>query len=247
LTSTTTNECLLKYQKFIEITEFNPKIIRCLFVNAYNQFLAGTILAEKGLNTPSFNCLRMGLESEWIGIILTRNREMGLFWAFGVGNDATQKQLIQLERPFEIRKNLGNTERITIKDRNEIYAALSDKSHTKMGSVTRFLIPRDAHPSDGYVDCIPPGGMREEKAVENILQGVRVVLSFALAEIEDSLGCHLLENRWTWNRNELRYISGGGYADSHGEFEPHITSKGHPGRDSMQLMSLLSAIRHGKI
>ena len=45
-----------------------------------------------------------------------------------------------------IRQALGDTPRITAKDRDEIYAALSDKSHTKLASVVRPFIPPNASP-----------------------------------------------------------------------------------------------------
>ena len=55
----TVSKSLRAYRKFIEETAFHPQFLRCLFVNAYNHFLSGKILAEKGLITQSCNCLRM--------------------------------------------------------------------------------------------------------------------------------------------------------------------------------------------
>jgi len=37
----TLSQSLQTYLQFIDTTAFTPKILRCLFVNAYNHFLAG--------------------------------------------------------------------------------------------------------------------------------------------------------------------------------------------------------------
>lgn len=243
----TLSQSLQTYLQFIDTTAFNPKILRCLFVNAYNQFLAGVMLAEKGLIPQSYNCLRMGLESEWLGLILMKTPALGLEWAFGFGEKGAEERLKKLEKPYEIRKILGDTPRITIQDRDEIYSALSDKSHTKLATVARFWIPPGANPGEGFVDCIPAGGMQGENNIARILRGVGAVLSFALADLEDARGVRLLEEGWKWNRVNLSYISEGGSQNQNGNFEPHISSKGRPGADPIQAMALLSAIRHGEI
>lgn len=243
----TISDYLSAYQKFVETTTFNPKITKCLFVNAYNQFFSGKILAEKGLITQSNNCLRMGLESGWLGLILMKDPQLGMQWAFGLGDDNVKKSLIKLEKPFQIRKILGDTTRITVQDRDDIYSALSDKSHTKLSSVVRPYISPNAPPSDGFIDCIPMGGIKGKNNITRILNSVTTVLTFALAEIEDSLKHQLMEENWTWNRSDLMKITGGGFNVKDGTFEPHISSKGHPGSDPIQAMALLSAIRHGDI
>ena len=243
----TISRCLRAYQEFIKATTFRPDILKCLFVNAYNHFVSGKILAKKGLITQSYNCLRMGLESEWLGLILMKDSALGIHWAFGVGDEAFLKRLKKLEKPYEIRKALGDAPRITIEDRNEIYAALSDKSHTKLSSVARPFIPPNASLADESIECIPMGGIRGKDNILRILRGTATVIEFALAEVEDSLGQRLLEGEWTWNRADLVRITEAGFGNSDGTFEPHITSKGRPGADPMQAMAFLSAIRHGKI
>ena len=243
----TVSKSLRAYRKFIEETAFHPQFLRCLFVNAYNHFLSGKILAEKGLITQSYNCLRMGLESEWLGLILMKDPGLGMEWAFGVGDEAVVKRLKELEKPYMIRKTLGDTPRITVKDRDEVYAALSDKSHTKLSGVARSFIPPNASPADEFIECIPMGGMRGKNNIPRILRGTATVLRFALAEIEDGLGQHLLEEEWAWKRADLVQITEAGYETEEGAFEPHISSKGRPGADPMPAADLLSAIRHGKI
>ena len=243
----TISRCLHAYQRFIETATFHPDILRCLFVNAYNHFLSGKILAEKGLITQSYNCLRMGLESEWLGLILMKDPGLGIQWAFGVGDDAVVKRLKELEKPYMIRKALGDTPRITVKDRKDLYAALSDKSHTKLSSVARPFIPPNASPADEFIECIPMGGIQGKNNIPRILRGTATVLRFALAEIEDTLGQRLMEEEWTWKREGLVQITEAGFKTQNGTFEPHISSKGRPGTDPMQAAASLSAIRHGKI
>ena len=72
------------YKKFIDGFNFSNKYVKCLLLNAYNHFLAAKILADTGLRCQSFNCLRMGLESEWLGICLVTNSVLSLQWAFGI-------------------------------------------------------------------------------------------------------------------------------------------------------------------
>ncbi len=243
----TVNVYFLKYQKFIETNIFFPKITKCLFINAFNHFLAAQILADRGLIPQVNNCLRMGLESEWIGIILQKNKKLAFEWAFGAGDEITRKNLLDLERPFKIREALGDTSKIKLKDRHEIYSALSDKSHTKLSSVARFFIPKDVPASEGYIDCIPYGGVEGDNNKFRIRSAVKVTLEFALAEIQESLQYPFFDEDWVWNRVELSKISEAGYSDENGKFEPYISSKGHPERDPAQLIASLSAIRHGEI
>jgi len=77
--------------------------------------------------------------------------------------EAVLKRLKKLEKPYEIRKALGDTPRITVNDRDEIYAALSDKSHTKLASVARPFIPPNASPADEFIEWISIGGIRRER------------------------------------------------------------------------------------
>jgi len=139
----------------------------------------------------------MGLESEWLGLILMKDPALGVQWAFGLGDETVLKRLKKLEMVSEIRKTLGEAPWITVSDRNEIYAALSDKSHTKLSSVAHPFIPPNASPAGEFIECIPMGGIRGKDNILRILRGTAIVLTFALAEIEDSLGQRLLEGEWT--------------------------------------------------
>lgn len=242
--------CLQKYREFLETNKFDPKIVKCLFTNTYNHFLSGKLLAGHGLIPQAYNCLRMGLESEWIGIILLKNEELGLNWAFGLGDETIKNQLNNLERPPMIRKIVGDNALIKIKDREEIYSALSDKSHTKLSSIALYYLPPGSTPEDenkGYIDCIPMGGIRGENNIARILQTVKTVMMFALADMEGCLEYRILDEGWTWNRSELAKISGMGSGNQQGKFEPFISSKGHPGQNPFQAIALLNAIRHNEI
>ena len=229
---------LSMYENFIRTYKYRNKYIRCLFINAYNHFFSAYILSQKGLKTQCFNSLRMGLESEWIAICLDKDIELAMHWAFGIGQEKNNKKLLRLEKPYELRKMHSDTKRIKIKDRNEIYKALSDASHTKLASIAVYT---------GEVECIPIGGLRGEVNIIKTLEAVQFVQKFASAEIEEQLGYRFSETEWNFNRTDLMTISQSGYGSGNGNIEPAITSQGHPGSDALQALALLDFIKNGRI
>jgi hypothetical protein len=230
---------LSMYENFIQTYKYRNKYVRCLFINAYNHFLSGYILSQKGLKTQCLNSLRMGLESEWIGICLDKDIELAMHWAFGSGQEKNiHDKLSDLEKPYKLRKMLGDTKRIKIKDRNDIYKALSDASHTKLASITVYT---------GEVECITIGGLRGTVNIIKILQAVQFVHKFAYAEIEEQLGYKFSEAEWNFNRTDLMRISQSGYGFGNGNIEPAITSQGRPGSDALQALALLDFIKKGSI
>lgn len=229
---------LSMYENFITTYKYNTKYVRCLFINAYNHFLSGYILSQKGLKTQCFNSLRMGLESEWIGICLDKDIELAMHWALGIGQEKNNEKLLRLEKPYELRKMIGDTKRIKLKDRNDIYRALSDASHTKLASIAVYT---------GEVECIPIGGLRGEVNIIKTLEAVQFVQKFASAEIEEQLGYRFSETEWNFNRTDLMRISQSGYGSGNGNIEPAITSQGRPGSDALQAVALLDFIKMGRI
>jgi hypothetical protein len=236
------------YKKFIDDFNFSNKYVKCLFLNAYNHFLAGKILAGTGLKCQSYNCLRMGLESEWLGICIVKDVGLSLQWAFGTGGKETLKKIKKLERPQDLRREISKIShsRLVEKDRNEIYSALSDKSHSKLASCAVFTInPKSADPSDFKVECIPAGGLIGKTNISKLLSAVQVVQEFAMAELEDSFSVRLLHTDRKYVRANLSKISEGGYQNANGDFEPLISSKNRPGSDPICAAALLEAIRNG--
>lgn len=229
---------LSTYEHFIQTYKYKTKYVMCLFINAYNHFLSGYILSQKGLKTQCFNSLRMGLESEWIGICLDKDIELAMHWTFGIGQEKNNEKLLRLEKPYELRKMLGDTKRIKLEDRNDIYRALSDASHTKLASIAVYT---------GEVECIPIGGLRGEINVIKTLEAVQFVQKFASTEIEEQLGYSFSETEWTFNRTDLMKISQSGYGSGNGNVEPFITSQGRPGSDALQAIALLDFIKKGRI
>lgn len=220
------------------------------FLNSYNHFFAAKILADNGLICQSYNCLRMGLESEWLGIYFLKNPELSLHWAFGTGSDHIVKKIKKIERPAELRKEISKISSFRIKenDRNEIYSALSDKSHSKLASSAVLTIPPNSTDQTEYqVECIPAGGLKGENNIAIILRAVNVVQEVALAEIEDGIGYKLLPENWKYIRAKLSRISQGGSRNVDGEFEPFISSKKRPGSDGICAAAFLEAIRTGII
>jgi len=235
------------YKKFVDDFNFSNKYVKCLFLNAYNHLLAGKLLAGAGLKCQSYNCLRMGLESEWLGICLVKDPVLTLHWAFGTGDEETVKKIKKLEHPanlrLEISKIISST-RIAKKDRDEIYKALSDKSHSKLASCAIVTInPKSADPPDFKVECIPAGGLKGKTNISKLLSAVQVVLEFAKAELEDSLSVRLLPADWKYIQTNLSKISQDGHPNANGHFEPFISSRDRPGSDAICAAAFLEAIR----
>jgi len=239
------------YLKFIDEFNFENKYVECLFLNAYNHFLAAKILADTGLRCQSDNCLRMGLESEWLGICLVKDVGLSLQWAFGTGDEDTLEKIKKLESPADLRSEISKNDiisspRIVKKHRDEMYSALSDKSHTKLASCAALTIdPKSTNQSEYKVECIPAGGFQGETNISKLLRAVQFVQEFAMAELEDSLGVKLLPDDWKYLRANLFLISQGGYQNANGDFEPIISSKKRPGSDPICAAALAEAIRNG--
>jgi hypothetical protein len=241
------------YLKFIDEFNFENKYLECLFLNAYNHFLAAKILADTGLRCQSDNCLRMGLESEWLGICLVKDVGLSLQWAFGTGDEKTLEKIKELETPQKLRSAISkiissiiSSPRIKENDRKEMYSALSDKSHTKLASCAALTInPKSTDQSEYNVECIPAGGFQGETNISKLLRAVQFVQEFAMAELEDSLGVKLLPDDWKYLRANIFLISDAGYPNANGDFEPIISSKKRPGSDPICAAALAEAIRNG--
>jgi len=236
------------YKKFIDEFNFENKYVKCLFLNAYNHFLAAKILADTGLRCQSDNCLRMGLESEWLGICLVKDVGLSRQWAFGTGDEKTLKKIKEFERPADLRSEISkiiSSTRIVENSRNEMYSVLSDKSHTKLASCAALTInPKSTDQSEYKVECIPAGGFQGKTNISKLLSAVQFVQEFAMAELEDSLGVKLLPNDWKYIRANLSLISDAGYQNANGDFEPFISSKNRPGSDPICAAALSEAIRN---
>jgi hypothetical protein len=236
------------YKKFVDEYNFGNKYVKCLFLNAYNHFLAAKILADTGLRCQSDNCLRMGLESEWLGICLVKDVGLSHQWASGTADEETLKKIKKLEIPQELRGKISKIShnRIAKNDRNEMYKALSDKSHTKLASCAVLIInPKSSDQSEYKVECIPAGGSKGKTNISILLRAVQFVQEFAMAELEDSLDVKLLPNDWKYIRAKLSLISQDGSLNANGDFEPFISSKNSPGSDSICAFAFLEAIRNG--
>jgi hypothetical protein len=236
------------YKKFIDDFNFDNKYTKCFFLNAYNHFLAGKILADAGLRSQSYNCLRMGLESEWVGICLVKDVGLSLQLAFGTADKETVEKIKKLQKPWLLRSEISKISysRLAEKDRKEIYSALSDKSHSKLGSCGAFMAnPKSTDPSDFKVESIPAGGLKGKTNISKLLSVVQDVQEFAMAELEDCLNVRLLPDDWKYNRTKLSKISEGAYPNDNGGSEPHVSSQKRPGSDPINAAVLLEAIRKG--
>lgn len=233
-----------RYLKNIEISinnyqYVNPKL-KCLFINGYNHFYSGYILGKKGMRCQSFNCLRFGLESIWLGLYLENHPDVVQKWILGPFDKKDKELIKDLESPFKLREKLGEEGRIKIIDRKEIYKALSDKSHTKLASVAVYTL-------NDTTECIPIGGLEGDFNIAKTLQAVRFVLEVAMAEVEDYLHYPVLGEDWDYNRTEIIHISQCAYGKENGQIEPFITSQNHPGKDGIQASALLEMFRTGHV
>jgi hypothetical protein len=234
------NKHLEKLEGFINEYSFNSRYSKCIFINSYNHLFSANLLANRGLKCQSFNCLRMGLESTWLGIYLNNHKALDIQWALGAPDEQIKKLIKDLETPPKLRDKLGNNGRIKVVDRNEIYSALSDKSHTKLSSIVVFTF-------DDTIECIPLGGLRGDFNIYKTLEAVCFVIEISMAEIEDSLNYQLLTDNWVYNRLNLICISQAASQSDNGILEPQISSKGFPGSDPIQWAAILELIRTKKI
>ena len=236
-----------KIDRYLEVMEVsinnfqysNPKL-KCLFINGYNHFYSAFLLGKKGLQCQSFNCLRFGLESIWLGLYLQNHPEIVPMWIYGPFEKKDKELIKKLENPTGLRRELGEEGRLKITDRNDLYKALSDKSHTKLASVAVYTL-------SNTTECIPIRGLEGDFNIAKTLRAVRFVLEVAMAEVEDYLHCPILEEDWEYNRFEITRISQAAYGKDHGQNEPCITSQNHPGRDGIQALALLETFRTGHL
>lgn len=231
---------LKKLEIFIDDYQLSNSYLKCIFINGYNHFYSGYVLGKKGLRCQSLNCLRFGLECVWLGIYLQKHPLLALEWAFGTGDKDALNHIKELEKPVTLRKRMGEEGRLKIEDRNDIYKALSDKSHTKMASIAILTM-------NYSTECIPVGGLKGNFNVTKVIQAVRIVLEFALAEIEDYLEHSFFEDEWKYNRLDIIHISQGAYGDKDKITDPHISSQNHPGNDGINAAALLETIRKGHL
>lgn len=227
------NNYLSKYFEFVISNHIQIEKIRWIHSSAYNYIYGAYVLAHKGLKNQAHNSARMGLEFHWMGLLLSQDERLLRGWCIGAGmSDKEKKKLEELEQTSAIIKKLGDKKKIKIKDRQEIYQALSDTSHVKFKN-TCFV--GDGNKQYGHF----LGGFVGEDDIQQCLHGVNLCMKFILTELSEYYKISEFEE---YNRQELYQISGSLGVRDNGIAEPHITSKGFAGSDAANAIALLEMV-----
>lgn len=224
---------LNQYFTLITSSQIQNEKIRWIYQSAYNYFYAAYLLAQNGLKNQAHNSARMGLEFHWMGLLLKDDKKLLMNWCLGSGmSDKEYKKLQELENTTKIITKLGDNKKIKIKDRQEIYQALSDTSHVKFKNIC-FMGEGNKH----YGHLI--GGFNTEYDVRQCISAVDLCMRFVLTEVSEFYG---VADFSEYNRGELHSISGSFGVDSDGVAEPHVTSKGNVGSDAANVVALLEMV-----
>lgn len=226
---------LNQYLELIASEQIQNEKIRWIYQSAYNYMYGGYLLAQNGLKNQAQNSVRIGLEFHWMGLLLKDDKILLLNWCLGHGMDKKEhKKIEELENTSSIIKKLGDKKKIKIKDRQEIYQALSDTSHVKFKNIC-FM--GDGNKHHGHM----LGGFQTEYDVQQCVNAIDLCMRFVLTEASEYYD---VSNFSEYSRNELHRISGSLRVDSDGGAEPHITSKGFTGSDVANAVALLELIRN---
>lgn len=206
---------LNQYFSLITSAQIQNEKIRWIYQSAYNYFYAAYLLAQNGLKNQAHNSARMGLEFHWMGLLLKDD-----------------KKLQELENTTKLITKLGDKKKIKIKDRQEIYQALSDTSHVKFKNIC-FMDEGNKH----YGHIL--GGFQSEYDVRQCINAVDLCMRFVLTEVSES---YELVDFSEYKRSELWQISDSLGVDNDGVAHPHITSKGNVGSDAANAVGLLEMV-----
>jgi len=228
---------LEQYEKFLDCYFFNPEILKWFFSQAYNFFYSGYLLANKGLLNQICNSMRMGFEYHWMGILLKRDDKLLKDWCLSVGMSNKQELLNELQTTQKIIKKLQDGEKIKIKDRKNIYEALSDRSHVKFKNIAILDMKLQ-------IIGFPKKGLKSKYDISKCYKCADTCLSFALTEINEEFNMDLIKQHF--KNFDLVHISNSGYEDARGDFVPFVTSKKDVQTDPMSAMAVLDITKNYK-
>lgn len=227
------NNYLNKYFELIISSQIQNEKIRWIYQSAYNYFYGAYLLANEGLKNQAHNSARMGLEFHWMGLLLKDDKKLLMNWCFGSGaSEKEYKKLQELENTTKLTTKLGDKKNIKIKDRQEIYQALSDTSHVKFKNIC-FMGEGNKH--HGHI----LGGFQSEYDVRQCINAVDLCMRFVLTEVSEY---YIVTDFSEYKRNELWQISGSLGVDNDGVAHPHITSKGFVGSDIANAVAMLEMV-----
>lgn len=224
---------LNQYFTLITSSQIQNEKIRWIYQSAYNYFYGAYLLAQNGLKNQAHNSARMGLEFHWMGLLLKDDLLLLRNWCLGRGmSEKEYKKLQELENTTKLITKLGDKKKIKIKDRQEIYQALSDTSHVKFKNIC-FMGEGNKH----YGHIL--GGFNTQYDVRQCINAVDLCMRFVLTEVSES---YELVDFSEYKRSELWQISGSLGVDNDGVAHPHITSKGNVGSDIANAVAMLEMV-----
>lgn len=227
------NDYLSKYFELVVSNQIQNEKIRWIYQSAYNYFYGAYLLAENGLKNQAHNSVRMGLEFHWMGLLLKDDTVLLRNWCLGHGmSEKEHKKLEELENTTKLITKLGDKKKIKIKDRQDIYQALSDTSHIKFKNIC-FMGEGNKH----YGHLL--GGFNSSYDVRQCIKAVDLCMRFVFTEVSEY---YKVANFSEYNRSEIHAVSGSFGVDSDGIAHPHITSKGNVGSDIANAIAMLEMV-----
>lgn len=228
-------DLLDQYFDFILSNQIKEEKIVWIYNSSYNYFYSAYILAKNGLKNQAQNCARMGLEFHWMALLLSFDKALLLSWCLGSASSKRGlKKLEELENTSLLIKKLGDKQKIKIKDRDNIYKALSDTSHVKFKNICFFDI---SHGQQGHI----LGGFQSDLDVANCVKAIDLCMKFVFTELSQY---YKVDIKNEYKAEELHLISGGLSVSSDGKIVPDITSKGSIGSDGANAIALLEMIKN---
>lgn len=231
-----TNVALLdQYFDFILSNQIKEEKIVWIYNSSYNNFYSAYILAKNGLKNQAQNCARMRLEFHWMALLLSFDKALLTNWSLGIASSKKEsKKLEELENTSLLIKKLGDKQKIKIKDRDNIYKALSDTSHVKFKNICFFDI---LHGQQGHI----LGGFQSDLYVEDCVKAIDLCMKFVFTELSQY---YKVDIKNEYKAEELYFISGGLFVSSDGKIVPDITSKGSIGSDGANAIAFLEMIKN---
>ena len=223
------NSLLGKYNEFILSIKPYSSILNLarfmLYTKSFNSFSSSSVLAQNGFYVDSYNSIRVGLESGWLSILFEKKNHLAHEWLtliphpnhlYAIKNQENQRETAakkyrnQLGSPSWVRKQISKSDSDK-KQRDDVYAALSVKSHANVSSTYFFR-------SDKGVTLYGPGSFDSKEHLMKILRAISFCIGFLLHDI-DNISNTKLSAGWTYKEYEVINIAGIAYPDGKGGME----------------------------
>lgn len=232
------NSLLGKYKEFILSIKPYSSILNLarfmLYTKSFNSFSSSIVLAQNGFYVDSYNSIRVGLESGWLSILFEKKNYLAHEWLtliphpnhlYAIKSQENQRETAakkyqhQLGSPSWVRKQISKSDSDK-KQRDDVYAALSVKSHANVSS-TYFL-------SDQGVTLYGPGLFDSKEHLMKILRAINFCIGFGLNDI-DKISNTKLSAGWAYKEYEVINIAGIAYPDGKGgkRFMREKTNEGY--------------------